>query len=499
MRRTIRFRLFVIITGLIAFFVFVSWVLNGQLLERFYLLNKKNSLLQTYQAINNLFRDNNDNNTEIELELEKLENIKGVRIIVADRNYRIKYSSFLREVNPRLLPQDQPSNRRMDPLFLLKTSSKQQIRAGQIKVIKDPRLNIEIICLATRLDNGDYLLLSTPKAAIKESAMIANRFSLFTGFFTIMAGGILAGILAGRFIKPILELKEIAEKMAQLDFNRKYCGKTGDELDELGESINSLSVQLESSIANLRKANEKLQQEVERERRIDEMRKEFISNVSHELKTPIALIQGYAEGLKLNVIEDDESKNFYCDVIRDEAAKMNRMVKQLLELARIESGSIPLARVNFNLSHFLTKVLEKKALLFQEKAIRLETEIEEGLFVNADPDLTEQVINNYLSNALNHVNDFRIIRVRARRWPGKTRVSVYNTGEHLPENELDKIWISFYKIDKARTREDGGTGLGLSIVRAIQEAHGNAYGVNNIAGGVEFWFELDNTDHLETD
>lgn len=487
MKLGIRWKIFFAMTGLIVFFVFLSWFINDRLLEKYYLYSKKNSLIQTCHLINDLYRQDS---ADIGLQLEKLENIKGVRVVVTDNNFVIKYASFFRETNPSQISQGKVPNRRKGPLFLLRSRYVKPIKAGEVKVIKDPRLNTEIIYLASRLDNGYYLLLTAHKAALKDSVVIASRFLVFTGLFTLFVGGMAVFLLSGRLIKPILEIKDIAQRMAHLDFSRKYSGRTGDELDELGESINSLSDQLERSISNLRQANEKLQQEID-------LRKEFISNVSHELKTPIALIQGYAEGLKVNVIEDDENKNFYCDVITDEAAKMNRLVKQLLELARIESGAISLERVNFDVSVLLMKVLKKHEILFKEKGICLETEIEANLYVNGDIDFCEQIINNYLSNALNHLDGFNTIRIRARRLGEKTRVFVYNTGRHIPEEERDKIWTSFYKMDKARTRDYGGTGLGLSIVRAIQEAHGNQFGVDNHEGGVEFWFELDSVNHVD--
>lgn len=488
MKYTIRMRLFVIMTGLIVFFVFLSWLLNDRLLEKYYLYDKKNNLVKTYHTINDLF---NEAAADLELKLEKLENIKGIRIVVRDRDFKPIYDSMFGSEVPRYNASNRLPRRNILLAFKSRIDRLIKDKGIWIGVYKDSRLNTEFINLAARLDNGHYLMLTTPNAVIKDSVAIANRFFMFTGFFTILVGSFLVFMLSGKFIKPILDLKELAQKMAGLDFSRKYSGGTGDELDDLGQSINSLSEQLETSISELRAANEKLQQDIERERKIDEMRKEFISNVSHELKTPIALIQGYAEGLKMNIIEDEQSRNFYCEVIADEAAKMNRLVKQLLDLARIESGNVPVERVNFNISALLQKALKKNELLFKEKEVRVETKIDPDLFVNADHDLSEQIINNYLSNALNHLEKPNLIKIRTASLNGKIRTSVFNTGKHIPEEDLERIWISFYKIDKARTREYGGTGLGLSIVRAIQEAHGNSYGCANVEGGVEFWFELD--------
>lgn len=497
MRYTVRFKLFTAMTGLIILFVFLSWFFNDQLLEKYYFLNKKNTLIKTYQTINSIYRGDI---SQIELELEKIESDKTLHVSLIGKDFKIKYDSWFKNQEIRLNQPPPPRGerrRRRLPLELLKYLDQLvQQKKLIIKVVNDARLNADFIFMGALLQNGDYLLLSTSIAAIKESVAIANRFFILTGFFTVLVGGLLVYVLSGKFIKPILDLKAIAHKMAGLDFSQKYTGTEQDELGELGQSINSLSEQLEKSISDLKQVNQKLQADIERERQIDEMRKSFISNVSHELKTPIALIQGYAEGLKVNVIEDAESKNFYCDVIMDEAGKMNRLVKQLLDLAGLESGSLPLERESFALEPLLQQVLKRNQLLFQEKGVRLETAIASGLSVNADINLIEQVINNYLTNALNHVEGDKLIRVSARPRGDKVRLTIFNSGRPIPEDCIDKIWTSFYKVDKARTREYGGTGLGLSIVRAIQEAHGNAYGVVNQPDGVEFWAEFDKIDSV---
>ena len=490
MRYSIRFKLVIAMTGLVVFFVFLSWFCNDQLLERYYFINKQNTLKTAYQRINNLYRDNSDQTT---LELERLENDKALHITIFGSDYQIKYDSLEKEgpPSPRFMERMRQRHRISMEFLMLQAA---ELRKGQtmIRVIRDPRLNASFIFLAARLERGDYIVIRTPIAAIKESVAIANRFFLFIGFLTILLGGFLALLIAGRFTKPLLDLKQIAQKMALLDFSQKYQTEAGpaDELGELGQSINSLSEQLEASISELQAANKKLREDIERERQIDEMRKEFVSNVSHELKTPISLIQGYAEGLKVNINEDEANKDYYCDVIMDEAAKMDRMVKQFLDLAQIESGSLPLERVDFDLGELLHRALKKNALLAGD-GLRLEMDIPEGLLVKADLDLIEQVINNYLSNALNHLDGRKLLRVSAEHIGAKIRVTVFNSGQPIPAASLERIWTSFYKVDKSRTREYGGTGLGLSIVRAIQEAHGNAFGVENLPDGVAFWFEVD--------
>ncbi len=342
-----------------------------------------------------------------------------------------------------------------------------------LEATPDERLRTEFMSLVGLLSNGDYLFLRTPVPAIQESAATANRFFLISGSLMIVVGIVFAFVFAGWFTRPILEMKGIAEKMARLDFSSKYTGSSHDEIGALGASINLMSDQLERSIGELVTANEKLLEDIEKERRIDDMRKEFIANVSHELKTPIAMIQGYAEGLKLNVNEDEENRNFYCDVIADEAARMNRLVSQLLSLARIESGNAAPDAICFDIVEMARRVLRKSHLVLQERGIDASTEGEEHSLVSADYDMIEQVLTNYVTNAIDHTGGDNTLRVRVDSTSEKVRVSVFNSGEPIPKESIDSIWTSFYKTDKARTRGHGGTGLGLSIVKAIQDAHGN--------------------------
>ena len=225
--------------------------------------------------------------------------------------------------------------------------------------------------------------------------------------------------------------------------------------------------------------------------KIDRQRKEFLSNVSHELKTPIALIQGYAEGLQDNINDDQESREFYCEVIIDEANKMNKMVKKLLTLNQIEFGSDQVHFERFDIVQVLRSSVNSATLLAEQKDAEILFYETDPVYVWADEHMIEEVITNYISNAVNHVDGERVIRVTMERRGDVERISVFNTGKTIPEEDLDKIWIKFYKVDKARTRAYGGNGIGLSIVKAIMDSMNQKCGVINHENGVEFWFELD--------
>ncbi len=255
--------------------------------------------------------------------------------------------------------------------------------------------------------------------------------------------------------------------------------------------MNSLSDKLQETILELKTANNELQLDLQRRSEQEQMRQEFLANVSHELKTPIALIQGYAEGLQENVNDDPESRDFYCEVIVDEADKMNKMVKRLLSLNQLEFGNGQVHLEHFDVQEVIKSVLASSEILFRQKEITLSFNESEPVYVWADEYMTEEVVMNYVSNAVNHTGGERIIEVKIQSVEGHARVSVFNTGEKIPGEEIGKIWNKFYKVDKARTREYGGNGIGLSIVKAIMEAHNQRFGVKNYDNGVEFWFELD--------
>ncbi len=246
-----------------------------------------------------------------------------------------------------------------------------------------------------------------------------------------------------------------------------------------------------SKVAQLELENEKLQHDLEEKERQNEIQREFIANVSHELKTPIALVQGYAEGLSEGLCEDAESRKYYSDVIMDEAVRMNMIVKQLLMLSRIESGTDSLKREVFDFSELVMNTAEQLQILAERRNARVETDVPAGMMALGDEFKIESVVTNYLSNAMNHVEDDGLVRIVLNNSGERIKLRVFNTGCTIPKEEIRHIWDKFYKVDKSHTRTYGGSGIGLSIVRAVMDAHGMPYGVINRADGVEFWMELE--------
>lgn len=342
-----------------------------------------------------------------------------------------------------------------------------------------------------RLNAGISFIMCTPVESIRESVKVANRFLAYIGMIATLAGGIIIWLVSGKITNPILELNSISEKMVNLDFEAKYRGGARNEIDLLGENINKLSQSLEHSIAELKTANNELQKDIEKKEQMDEMRKEFLANVSHELKTPIALIQGYAEGLSEGINDDPESRGFYCDVIVDEAAKMNHMVQKLLTLNQLEFGNDVVNMERFDLTALVRNYVQSASILTKQNGIEVRLKEEGPLYVWGDEFKAEEVLMNYFSNAVNHCSKEKIIVISLERREDNIRIGVFNTGEPIPEEAMPHLWEKFYKVDKARTREYGGSGVGLSIVKAIMESMNRAYGAENYTNGVLFWFELE--------
>lgn len=486
MKHSIRTRLTAIFSILIVASFLICLIINSLCLERFYLVQKQKSLEKNYVKLEKYISENR-NITDIRSEFESILHSSGISVILMNSSGKALVSSATNDTALRNLFFEAILNQDRNKDNVIVSNEKYFIQR-----MKDSTDSTDYLVLLGVTDSGkEFLMLRVTINSIRESVNLANTFLTYVILIALVGGIIVIFFVTKRITNPILELAIISKNMTELDFDTKYESRGKDEIDTLGENMNQLSSKLESTILELKVANEKLTSDIEKRIEIDEMRKEFLSNVSHELKTPIALIQGYAEGLKDGVAIDSESMAMYCDVILDESQKMNHMVRELITLNQLESD----AELNYETFN-LTDLIKGKIFAFEMKAKEMEVNLSyEGtdiLPVYSDAFKVEQVLQNYLSNAFNHVSGERIIKVCAEIEEKYTKVSVFNTGDKIPEEELDKIWIKLYKVDKARTRAYGGSGIGLSIVKAIMESLKCSYGVENCDNGVLFWFYIEN-------
>lgn len=481
MRRQFAMMFIMLVTGTIL----LCLILNSTLLEKYYINNKKNALIKAYYSINQASSEGDITSDEYDIELRKICEKYNIHVLVADsESETIKASMNDPEIAIKHLFDNIFRGVNEEQLLLSSDNYK-------IQIYTDYRTQTGYLEMWGILDNGYLFLLRSALEGIQESVAISNRFLAYVGCSAILVSALLVIWLSNRITKPIMELANISERMKHLDFEAKYTGKEKTEIFVLGNNINELSETLETTISELKTANNELLKDIERKNKIDEMRQEFLSNVSHELKTPIALIQGYAEGLKEGINSDEESREFYCDVIMDEANKMNIMVKKLLTLNQLEFGNDIVSMERFDIITLIKNYIASSDILLKQKEISVRMEDYLPIYVWGDEFKVEEVFMNYFSNAINYAQGDKIIDVKVQRIEQKVRISIFNTGDPIPQESIEHLWEKFYKVDKARTREYGGSGIGLSIVKAIMESMNQEYGVTNYENGVEFWFMLD--------
>ena len=488
MKHSIKKQFALIFIILMVSVIFLCWLVNTLSLENYYLKSKTNVIYQAYLSIKQAGENNSYESEEFQKELESVCSKNNISAYVMDANSDMKYvSTNGGERLEMLLFGYLLGYTYVDDVTIVREDEDYRIQYTK-------RNGGGFLETYGRLSSGVAFIMSTPLESIHESAQLANRFFFYVGIIGTLLGGIIIWLVTGRVTKPILSLNELSEKMVHLDFDAKYEGKAQNEIGLLGENMNKLSRSLEENIKGLKSANNELMRDIEKKDKIDEMRREFLSNVSHELKTPIALIQGYAEALQEGIGEDPESRDFYCEVIVDEAMKMNRMVQKLLTLNQLEFGREVVQMERFDLTTMIGNLIEQGKLLAQKEGISIEMKEYAPCHVWADPFMTEEVFQNYLSNAVHYCKGEKIIQVAMEVLDGKVKVSVFNTGDPIPEESLPRLWDKFYKVDKARTREYGGSGVGLSIVKAIMESMNQQYGVDNHENGVTFWFTVECAD-----
>lgn len=551
-KHSIRFKITVLFAGIICILIVMLLLFNITFSEKFYMQDKQEAMLNAYESIDdacNQYSAGSISDTDLRNNLEQVSTSKGMSIIIVNSDWttfyvsthgdemmleRLKKSIFNNDIfqgmpdksgsmqeqpdenrNGDGRPDDLPDNagdnsdngdrnagKKTLPEKIIDMSGNgasetrdilYQSDKYTVQKVYDSRLLDDYIELWGTLDNGNFILIRTPIQGIKDNVHISNTFITYIGIVTLIIGIIAAFVLSSYISKPIKQLSNIAERMSELDFDIKYDGKDKGEIGLLGKSMNNMSQKLEENISQLKTANLELQRDIDKKEKLEKMRTDFLSNVSHELKTPIALIQGYAEGLKEGITDDPESMDFYCSVIMDEAAKMNNMVKRLLTLNQIEFGEDELVMERFDINELVKSVVNANELMATQKNLSITYDIlDTPLYVWADEYKVEEVVTNYLSNAINHCCNENIIKIKVGHIDkDNVRVSVFNTGNNIPEADIEHIWEKFYKVDKARTREYGGNGIGLSIVKAIVESMGKTCGVNNLSDGVEFWFDLD--------
>ena len=491
MKKSIRRQMVVVFVGLITFILLLIFIVNSSFLEQYYLVHKQEDLTTIFSMLDKVAENPKELDDRLVDRFRRQSEKGNIYVLIVSPDGHVGYSTIGDTLDPQ---SEELYFKALAYVFDKKEHFGKTLETTENYIVyktQDVKSLLEYVELVGSLQDGSVIVVRSPIESIRESADLANKFLVYIGIIAIGLGGLLVWFFSNKIARPIKELAALSQKMADLDFNARYTSGGENEIGVLVNNFNAMSERLEKTISELKSANNKLQKDIEQKEKIENMRTEFLGNVSHELKTPIALIQGYAEGLKEGISEDVESREFYCDVIIDEASKMNLMVRNLLTLNQLEFGDDGLTIERFDITALVRGVLSSCELLFQQAGATVDFIADDSIYVWADEFKTEQVVRNYITNAINHVENEKRIEIRIISKEDVVRVTVFNSGKPIPEEDVEKLWDKFYKVDKSHTRQYGGNGIGLSIVKAIMESFHRDYGVTNFENGVEFWFELD--------
>lgn len=471
----IRAKLFLEIGAIIAVcFVGIS-IANSQLLESVYIWNVERSLTTMAQNAE-------DAGDDYFFLLAEYETKQGVSIDLYDPQDNYLYEGTGNFISANKLN------------IISRTENED---GSYFNVVAEEGSTTQYIVFGKDFENGYHIEITVQKDPIQENANLATRVTTTITVLTLVLALVFISVYSKHFTKPLIQMSDVASKIANLDFSAKCEINRDDEIGALADNINVVSDSLNTALSELREKNEQLMEDIEKERRIEQMRADFISAASHELKTPIAIIRGYAEGLKMNVDEENESATEYCDIIMREADRMNVLVLNMLEQSLYSSGVKQPDMTGFSVNDFIEDLLKTISPIFEEKGVSANYLKTENLIAFADKTQMTTVLSNIVLNACSHAGGEKLVEITTEKLEEKIKVNVFNTGSRVEDKDKDGIFTSFYRADKAHSRAEGRFGLGLAIVKSITENHNCECGFGNKENGVTFWFTMPECDATE--
>lgn len=493
-RRNITWKLFIITTFVFILFISSTLIFQSVFFGKFYIAQKKRYLENKVEKFKTNYNNTKSQYDVIEL-MKEFEENNNAKLVIVDKNGRIIFIT-----NKDTRGYDESRVKIINDIIMqwsMNSSVLDEIRQKNKSLTVVTEMEIRGIknILSAVPDNkkGEVIFAITSLEPVNEASSVIKQFYVYFYVGSIALIIILSFIYTRMVSNPLVKMNNVAKKIATLDFSEKSNIKTEDEMGNLSNTLNFLSDNLNNALTSLKEANKKLEDDIEKERQLEKTRKDFVNAVSHELKTPINLIGGYAEGLKDGVFESDK-KQYYIDIIIDESRKMTDLVNDMLNLSHLESGAFKLSKEYFFIDNLINSVIDKFFVIMDKKNIDFKKNILKNVRIYADWDMIEEVITNFLTNAIRYTKVGGCVIFSMNVLSGKVCISVENDGSHIPENELDKVWNNFYKIDKSRSRKLGGSGLGLAIVKNILTLHKYEYGVQNTKIGVKFYFIVNTID-----
>lgn len=492
MKITIKNKLLLCFTALIILSVVVQLIFNLFFADKLYAMYKEQYMERSFYEIEENYSGDVDDIMDV---IGDMEDTHNIHLMISSGNEVIyaTYMDMMEEAGhnglednsgvTRLSTEDHYENGVNDPEEYANVPQEREMMVGTNTE--------EILNLSGSFEYQEETInvtMTLPIASLENSVnFFTNSYAIISLFILVM-GVIISSRVARSITKPIEKVEKISYKLSNLEFDEYISEDNATrEVDSLARSVNRMSQELKSKIEDLNDANNKLQQDVEYRMRLEQMRKEFVANVSHEMKTPLAVLQFYCENLRSDIEGID--KEYYYETIIEEIRRMDEMVKSMLEISSLENGVSKMEMEEMSLSELVEYTTTKLQPLLTKVQVMIM--IEPDIMIQGNFQYLEHAIKNYLTNASSHTSDGECVEVSLVRVGTFARFSVYNDGVLIEPDQLERIWESFYKSDKARVREaNTNVGLGLYIVKCIIENHKGSYGVENKENGVEFFFEI---------
>lgn len=478
-------KLFLVILCVLIFNIILSAILGTSLFDKLYTSSKIKSLKNSTESIKNGYISENINKTVEEIINSEAQNMT-ICIFNLDTETAIgQIEYYSRQKYFNINPFDNEISRLIDILYKNNAFNELSNNKYYIRNLETGRQESNIVVLSNIMDNT-YILVQTPIKFINDISYSAIKYSILISFLSLLIAAIIMYFVADKTTKPIRQLQIIADKISNLDFSERSNILSNDEVGLLSLSINNMADKLKEYV-------EQLKDDLIKQEKADKMTKQFLANVSHDFKTPLTLIMSYSEALIDMENIDEPTKNEYLNIIISEGNKMSLFVQQLLKLSQLETGLIKLEKSNFSINEIIEDIVNNNSIITKEKNIKVEKNIYDNFIVYADYSRIEQVFQNLYENAVKYCNEGGYININTFVVNNKCRVSIFNTGNKISDDDLENIFTSFYRADKSR-KNMGSYGLGLAIVKTIMDMHRENYGVKNLPDGVEFWFELENVE-----
>lgn len=470
--KSIKTKLLLVILSILLGFSALLIVANTFFLDDYYVFKTKSSFVNISGRVINEYESNPSGILSF---IREENSLTGYKIVIADNKNVIHYSSvpeFKKNTNQKIGSYQRE----------IITYNRDSINEGYFYGTGlDENKGYSSVILIDRLPDGLFLIITQPLHQLTESARTANSFFLICGAAMLVMAAVVSLVFSSRLVRPVIEITKITKSIQNLDFSVVYEGRSKDEIGVLGNGINSISEKLSNTISELKSRNEELKNEMQ-------LQKRFIASISHEFNTPVGLIRGYTEALEKRMYKNEDERTEMAGIIISEADKLNRLVSDVLMMAKLDSNKFSLNRMTTDMGTLIAGSIDKLMPLAQLKGIKLTAENPGPVILNIDGTRITQVLDNLLNNALAHTSEFGDICVSCNAGSGSADVSIFNTGRNIPDEHISHLFDAFYQSDDSRT--DTGTGLGLSVVKSIITAHGGSCGVRNVPSGVEFWFSL---------